>query len=302
MPEGRMLPEPFRARPFAVREARDAGVGRGRLQSSDLARPFYGVRVSGTFDRLSAYAPRLRPGDRYSHTSAAALWGAPLPPGARDDVHVTAAVGMVRPRAAGVLGHRTSVTGDATTRNGLPVSRAVTAFVECAELLDLVSLVCIGDHLVLEPRVLEPHDVRPHCTIEELEEEAARLSRRGAVRARAAAELVRAGVESPMETRLRLLLQDAGIPEPRCGFELRTRRGRRIGWFDLAWPDRRVIAEYDGDQHRTSTEQYERDIRRFDEAADEGWRVIRVRRAGILRRPSDTVARVRRALSEHRGV
>lgn len=105
-----------------------------------------------------------------------------------------------------------------------------------------------------------------------------------------------------METRLRLLLQDAGIPEPRCGFELRTRRGRRIGWFDLAWPDRRVIAEYDGDQHRTSTEQYERDIRRFDEAADEGWRVIRVRRAGILRRPSDTVARVRRALSEHRGV
>ncbi|MCU1440887.1 MAG: hypothetical protein JWP85_1884 [Rhodoglobus sp.] len=99
-----------------------------------------------------------------------------------------------------------------------------------------------------------------------------------------------------METRLRILLEDAGLPRPECGFELLDDCGRAIGWFDLAWPDFRVIAEYDGDQHRTSTRQYERDISRFDAAADADWRVIRVRGSGILVSPDTTVDRVRRAL------
>jgi len=99
-----------------------------------------------------------------------------------------------------------------------------------------------------------------------------------------------------METALRLLLEDAGLPRAECGYQLRDERGRSIGWFDLAWPEFRAIAEYDGDQHRSSTHQYELDIRRFDAAAEAEWRVVRVRSAGIHRRPGETADRVRRAL------
>lgn len=296
MPERVHLPEPLRTRPFSIAEAREAGLGRGRLLGPDLDRPFYGVRSQILTDKVSAYAPRLRPGDRFSHTTAARLWGAPIPREREDDVHVTATGGTVRPRAKGVIGHR-SAARDITVRKHLPVSSPVATFLECALVLDVESLVMVGDHLILDPRVLDPHDIRPHVALGDLSRGVVSATGRGAVRAREALALVRDGVESPMETRLRLLLARAGLPEPVCGYELRTRRGRRIGWFDLAWPDRRLIVEYDGDQHRTSTSQYERDIRRFDDATAEGWNVIRVRSHGVLRSPQSTVARVARGLA-----
>ena len=85
------------------------------------------------------------------------------------------------------------------------------------------------------------------------------------------------------------------LPEPVCGFEL-TDGSRHVGWFDLAWPQYRAIAEYDGDRHRTDTTQYERDIWRFDRAAELDWRVVRVRKWGLDRAADETVTRVARAL------
>jgi hypothetical protein len=95
-----------------------------------------------------------------------------------------------------------------------------------------------------------------------------------------------------METRLRLLLAASGLPEPVCGYELRDEGRRSVGWFDLAWPEYRVIAEYDGDGHRVSTEQYDKDITRFDRADELGWKVVRVRSRGVLVTPGATVSRV----------
>jgi hypothetical protein len=211
-----------------------------------------------------------------------------------DEVHVSANAGT-RPRSAGCIGHRSQ--GRTVIRHGRPVSDPAQTVVECATIWPLDDVVALCDFFVLDPRVLDPLDVRPHTTRDELGRRLAELRGLGVRAARRAHALSREGVESPMETRLRLLLLRAGIPEPVCGFEL-TRPGRPpVGWFDLAWPDRRVIAEYDGDQHRTSTHQYERDIRRFDEAAALGWRVIRVRSRGLLATPGDTVARVRAAMS-----
>ena len=74
-------------------------------------------------------------------------------------------------------------------------------------------------------------------------------------------------------------------------------RRRDIGHFDLVWPAHRVIAEYDGDQHRTSTYQYDRDIRRFDRATEAGHHVIRVRTRGLDPDRAATIARLRRAFA-----
>lgn len=182
-------------------------------------------------------------------------------------------------------------------RCGCAVSPPAVAFVEAAAELSLADLVAAGDFLAHDPRVLDPVDIRPHIPLDVLRAQVAEARGRNVRSARRAAALVRTGAESRPESLLRLLLIGTGLPEPECGVEVRDAAGRRIGWFDLVWPERRVIAEYDGDQHRTSTYQYERDIHRFDLASDAGYRVIRVRSHGLFRDSSATVARVRRALA-----
>jgi very-short-patch-repair endonuclease len=174
------------------------------------------------------------------------------------------------------------------------VSDPTTVFLELATLVGSDALVAVGDHLALEPRVLDPTDARPYVAADALRAAARRTSIPGSRAARTAAAMVRTASESPMETRLRLLVLAAGLPEPVLQYELHDAVGR-VGWFDLAWPAERLIAEYDGDQHRTSRDQYERDIRRFNRATDAGWRVLRVRAQGLLREPEGTRDRLLRA-------
>jgi hypothetical protein len=290
----RPLPETIRSAPFAVAAALAAGVTEGRLRGVDLRVPFHGVRALGPVAPHPAVEllPKLRPGDRFSSVTALALRGAPLPRRFESAVHVTAGPGIERMRRVGVIGH--DHDGRVPARFGsVPVSEPARAFIEAARLLRLEELVAVGDWLILEPRFAEPE--RPAARILDLV--AASSDRAAGVRlARRAVALLRPGVESPAETRLRLLLVGAGLPEPICGFELLDARGRRIGWFDLAWPQHLVLGEYDGDQHRTSREQYDRDIRRFDLASDLDWRLIRVRASGLGQDAEDTVRRFRRAL------
>lgn len=282
---------------FTVAEALALGHSASRLRGRDLERPFRGVRThrDGALSAIDGYAPLLRPGDRFSGVTALALWGAPLPHPPHP-VHVTAAGGRTRPRRAGVVGHD-GPRAEPVTRHGLPVSPPALAFLEAAGVLREQDLVAAGDHLVLDPRVLDPLDIRPHIGLDELRAHMEAAAGRHVRAARRAAARVREGVESRAETLLRLLLADAGLPDPQCGVAIRDARGRHIGYFDLAWPDRRVIAEYDGDQHRTSTYQYDRDIRRFDRATEAGYRVIRVRARGLGPDLPETLARIRAALT-----
>lgn len=262
------------------------------MRGPDLLRPFHGLRSVVPASPERAYAPLLHRDERFSHVSAARLWDAPLP-NLDGAAHVTRPPSS-RARSRGVIGHR-SVDGDIVIRHGLPVSDPATTFLELATLLSVPDLVAVGDHLVLDPRELDPHDIRPHISLSALRDRCAAAGGRGVRKARAAAELVRVGAESRRETHLRLLALEAGMPDPELGCALYDTSGRWIGYFDLTWRDARLIAEYDGDQHRTSTTQYERDIRRFDEAADAGFRVIRVRARGLNRDREDTARRLREA-------
>ncbi|HWL01973.1 MAG TPA: hypothetical protein VNQ52_06325 [Microbacteriaceae bacterium] len=239
---------------------------------------------------------RLRGGDRLSHVTAAQWLGLPLPRSALADrrLHVTSGPGLSQIRARKIVGHRDGGSGVVMVRS-VPVSAPERLFLELAEVLGHEDLVVVGDHLVLTPRFRERG--RPFTTLDALAAAAAIGSHaKGAPAARRAIARVRPGVESPQESRLRLLLTGAGLPEPVCGYELRGPRGW-IGWFDLAWPAHRVLGEYDGDQHRTDPGQYERDRHRDDLALDAGWHPVHVRAAHL--RPDarqDTLTRFRRAL------
>jgi len=194
------------------------------------------------------------------------------------------------------VGHESTVAGS-VLRHGLPVSDPLTLFLELATVLEEDDLVAVGDALVLDPAVLDPRDLRPWIALDALRNGCATARAHGVRRARRAAANVRQGAESPMETALRLLILRAGLPEPELNQELFDDRGRWIGRFDMVYRDARVIVEYDGDQHRRSTEQYEKDIRRIDRAIAAKWTVVRVRASGIHANPGETVRRVHEALT-----
>jgi len=277
-----------------VREGRAAGLGENRLRGPDLARHFHGVRGDGP-TLAHAYAPLLRPGDRFSHVTAAELWGLPLPRSS-GEIHVTATLPSGRPRTAGVQGH---VGGRdlSVLREGLPVSAPPALLVELALTLSIDDLVAVGDALVLEPYVFNPRDPRPWVSLDALRAEVSGSRSPGSRLARRALALNRAGAESRAETHLRLVLGRAGFPEPELNADIRDAQRRWIGRFDIVYREERVIVEYDGDQHRTSTAQYEKDIDRIERVQAAGWVVVRVRARGLLGTPHDTIARVRVALT-----
>ena len=184
-------------------------------------------------------------------------------------------------------------------RHGLPLSDPATLFIELATVLAEEDLIAVGDALVLDPAQLDPHDLRPWISLEELLDACARSRSPGCRRARRAAARVRVGAESQRETMLRLLLLGAGFPEPELNPELFDARGK-IGRFDLVFRSVRVIVEYDGDQHRTSRAQYEKDITRIDRAIAAGWAVVRVRNRGLHAGRAETLHRVREAFDRVR--
>lgn len=100
--------------------------------------------------------------------------------------------------------------------------------------------------------------------------------RHGVRLCRDAVELMDAGAQSPQETRLRLLLIDRGFPPPRTQIPVADQYGFEFAYLDMGWEDLLIAVEYDGDHHRTDTDQYRWDARRLRKLADAGWIVIRV--------------------------
>lgn len=154
-------------------------------------------------------------------------------------------------------------------------------------------LVAAGDHLVLRPEFQSASDIRPYSSIDELQEACQGYIGPGKRNAAKALLDVRQGAESRPETLLRLLLARAGFPEPELNPVLLDAAGNRIGRMDLVFRKQRLVVEYDGDQHRTDSRQYDRDMLKLERLARESWRLVRVRKYALFETPHDIIARVR---------
>lgn len=64
------------------------------------------------------------------------------------------------------------------------------------------------------------------------------------VHVRATRQVRRAGVDSPMESLLRLVLMTAGLPEPAINVDVRDSHGGWIARPDLSYPHRRITARF----------------------------------------------------------
>ena len=98
---------------------------------------------------------------------------------------------------------------------------------------------------------------------------------RGVKRLRDVLPLVDGGAASPRETWLRLLFIDAGLPRPTTQIPIFDENGHLLRTVDMGWEDFKVVAEYDGDQHRTSRAQYVKDQRIIPKIERLGWIVQR---------------------------
>jgi hypothetical protein len=160
--------------------------------------------------------------------------------------------------------------------------------------------VAVGDAIVRQPRIPGPHgrvERPPLGTQEELGRAIDAGRRIGVARLRLALPRVRGGSASRPETWARLVLVDAGLPEPELDIDVYDDHGSFIGCVDLAYRHRRIAIEYEGDQHRTDPAQWQRDIEKHQMLADVGWRVVRVGRRQLFTETAAYVRRVRRLLA-----
>jgi very-short-patch-repair endonuclease len=222
-------------------------------------------------------------GSYLSHHTAARLWNGVVPDS--PNVHVTCR--RLRTQTDGITAHRAKTGQHVVRRQGLPTTSPGQTFLDLAHVLDLVDLVVLGDSLVKAR----------HITCDELVD--LTRGRRGPYSklARRAASLVRRGVDSAMETRLRLLIVLAGLPEPVVDHRVHRRDGSLLYRFDLYYETWRLIIEYDGKQH-----EQERN-RRSDILRDEqfdSWRLRKVVAVAddIYGVPGQTLARICRAMRE----
>lgn len=272
--------------------ALEAGISDEQLRQRDvvrLSRDTYLPRATAADlgARMDAVLMTAPDGAVISHRTAAAVWGLAIPLQPDDDrVHLTVATGSaVRARRDRCI-HRSPLTPDeVTSRHRLPITTPARTWRDLAATLDRAPLLAITDQLL-----------RVHCSAADLARQLARRpSGRGAARARDVLPVADPRSESPMESVLRWLIHAAGLTAPELQFVVRSDGGVFLGRADLAWPDRKVLVEFDGDGHR-AREVFVKDLRRQNDLVAAGWTVLRFSSADVLGRPGEVIAAIRAAL------
>ncbi|WP_344809825.1 DUF559 domain-containing protein [Microlunatus ginsengisoli] len=282
-------------RPFRRRDGLAAGITPDELTGPRFQRLFHGLYVSAevpadTWQRARAALAVCPSGSYVSHETAAILRGGCVPGGR--EVHVSVPDGGYRPQRRGIVAHRAPAGVEPVRHRRLPMSTATRSFLEVASgCRDLVELVVLGDSLVRAGAT----------TPDALVVAAARHRGPGARIARAAARCVRLGVDSPTESRLRMLIVLARLPEPVVNHVLRDAAGEWIYRLDLSYPALRLIIEYDGRQHRDVRAQWVQDLRRREALERDGWRIVVLTADDLYGDPIGTLGRIRQALTD-RGV
>ncbi len=291
-----MPTRPVRSRlsgPATRADALAAGIRDWQLRHADverLSRDTYLPRaLSGEVrSRLAAVLLTAPPGAVASHATAAALWGLEIPLQDRSDRRVDVIVPMAsrsesrRDRRV----HRTPLPDEDVTRRGaVPVTTPERTWRDLAGVLHLPALLAVTDQLLAR-----------WVSREQLARQLqGRPTGRGSARARAVLPVADPRAESPMESVVRWLLHEAGLPAPVLQYVVRDGAGRPLGQADFAWPDRKVLVEFDGDVHR-ERDVFVNDLRRQNQLIAAGWTVLRFTSADVLGRPDEVLAEIRRAL------
>ena len=308
MATAKPLPAELAAGSFTIGEARLRGISPWRAKAKDLHVPSRGIRVPLAREQtlLARARPYTRLGtpDTVSFYSAAEVHSFKLPgrladrrlPPSASLLHLTRC-GAAAPRRKGVIGHRSPLAPeDVVILDGVPVTSRPRTLLDLAGTgaLGRDDLVVIADDLVCEhTRYHHPRTAR--VPLPELLAYAGRHHGVAGLRLlREALGLVRVGVDSPPETRLRLLFGRSALPAFEPNYVMTDPQGAPL-WVDLACPEYRLAVEYDGGHHLTPAQQHS-DALRNERTVSAGWRQLVVTKLDARNGEGWVLMRVRQAL------
>jgi hypothetical protein len=221
-----------------------------------------------------------------SHETAALLWGWEVPLLGEDPrVHITVGPGARLRHRRDRRIHFSSVPAPETRRrHGIVVTSASRTWMDLAAVVPPAALLAVTDQMLARGF---PEDEFPAILRRS-------AGRRGVATARRVAARGDAKAGSPMESVLRWLLLEAGVSPPVLQHVVRS-GGRFVGQVDMAWPDRRVLVEFDGNVHR-DRKVFVDDVRRQNGLVLAGWTVLRFTSADVLGRPEQVVRAILAAL------
>jgi hypothetical protein len=213
-----------------------------------------------------------------SHLTAAGLLGlVELPP-----VHHITVAPSASSRTRGVVVHRSLLAeADLTIAGVIPCTAPARTLLDIAGVVPAHQLNTVVDEALCMPLC------SPTAVLDTLERSQRRPGRSGTASLRESLAPWLQGVRpgSPAEVRLLRRLAEWGLPAPVCQHEVQLGAGgrRRMAVIDLAWPDRLVGLEYDGERHH-GPRQLGADVEREERLRGLGWWIGRVDRHDL--RPS----------------
>jgi hypothetical protein len=298
---------------FSTADALAAGIDRNAIgplvRSGVWGRVRYGVyttgdvwrrhEVEGRTHRLEC-AAALRRLDRstvaVSHTSAARLHRLVVPRTAGTEVRLTDPE-QFRTGRGYRISEGTVPPEDVVVHEGLPVTTVTRTLADVGREWPLVDAVVAADDALADGRT-SPAALRTAAL--------AQTHWVGCGNAARAFSLARVGAHSPHETRTRLALFGAGLPEPllQCAVLVGS---RLVAVLDMYWPDHGVFAECDGMvkytdpwQGRTPAEVLWREKRRQDELLDLDLHGVRIAPEDLREGLDEKVERLGSLLSRGR--
>lgn len=271
------IPPQLTKRPFCLGEARNAGLTRSGLRSKAwrrLGSELYcwsGLREDHWL-LLSAWRRLLPPESVFAGATAAWLLGLDLSP--------TNPVEIVVPARSGVR-----------SRDGLRVRHCVISPRETVTVraLRATTLRRTLSDLCLRLSAVEALVIIDMAITAGLTDPSALSRDADAMKGRPGGRTRRV----PMETRLRWLLIQAGLPVPEVQTDLRDSKDRFVARADLYYRSARLVIEYDGGNHR---ERLVEDDRRQNLLISAGFHLLRFTAADLHGRPDVVVAQVRASL------
>lgn len=282
------VPEELRAGVFSLARARALGLNKDDLRRSAWRRVAHGWYCwKGCPPReehlLIAIASTLPAGGAFSGLTAARLLGIEAPLPRRPEVVVPDATRIAN-RAPATVRCIQLARSDVVIARGFPVTSPARTCFDLASRLSLTEAVAAIDMALHDQRLsLEAFSsyVAAHHGVQ------------GVVKARRVLPLLEPKSESPMETRLRMLLVLNDLDRPQAQVSLCDAGGGFVARVDLYYPEAHLAIEYDGEQHR---DQLTADNRRQNRLHDLGVSVLRYTAPDLRERPHEIVAQVRSAL------
>lgn len=284
-----LVPAELTAGPFTRVDALRAGLDRWHLEGTSWRRLGPAVYVwSGLPDtselKIEAALRRLPSSAVFSGLTAAWLHGLDVVP--CDPVEVTIPKGIGVWARTGIAVRRAAlVPGEVVKRRGLRATSLLRTLSDLSIRLSVTEAVVVAD-MALHARLASIADLNALCV--------ARAGRVGVATLRRVAGFAEPATESPMESRLRMVLVLGGLPRPKAQVSLHDAQGRFVGRPDLYYPEHRLGIEYDGGIHRTSLAE---DNRRQNRLLAAGIRLLRFTAGDVLKNPGSVTAQVRTMLA-----